>query len=408
MRLQILNLNTVEILSDLYETRANIDCDGKPLWYDFLDRHFSELDIKIDILPFGEIDKTKPWIVNATVKGWTWYDFAGDIISSFNKDIQHELINGSAHLLLNHEWESDTYRFIVSLYSKLDKTRIPPNKIIYMTGGIDLDSIFDKFAKEHDILKSNQITTIYSPHCLNIFAFNKFGLEFFNYDRNISKIKKYLFLNRFGRSHRIMMTSMLSYYNLLDYGYVSLGIGGSEITIENISKDNRVQEGFAKIKDRLPLIVDTDDFVKDQSGFNSLPIEYYQTSYFSLVSASVALNDQDPSRTTNEKELKPMLAKHPFILLSKPNTLKHLKDMGFMTFNKWFNESYDDEVDDLKRMNMIALEIKRLSQLPNDCWEIMISEMIPVLRHNYNRAVNYASERCYFIGDLKKFLYYVT
>jgi hypothetical protein len=408
MRLQILNLNTVEILSDLYETRANIDYDGKPLWYDFLDRHFSELDIKIDILPFEEIDKTKPWIINATVKGWTWYDFAGDIISSFNKDIQHELINGSAYLLLNHEWESDTYKVIVALYKHLDKTRIPPNKIIYMSGGIDLVSIFDKFAQDHNILKSNQITNIYSPHCLNIFAFKKLQLEFFDYDRSVPKIKKYLFLNRVGRPHRIMMTSMLSYYDLLAHGYVSLGIDGNEVVIENIHNDRRIQEGFFKIKDKLPLIVDTDDFIKDQSGFCSLPIKYYQTSYFSLVSASVALDDQDPSRTTNEKELKPILAKQPFILLSKPNTLKHLRDMGFMTFDKWFDERYDNETDDLKRMDMIALEVKRLSLLTNDQWEIMISEMTPVLRHNYNRAVNYASERCYFIGDLKKFLYYVA
>ena len=408
MKLQILNLNTVEVLSDLYETRLNIDSDGKPLWHDFLDRHFSELDIKIEISSFDMIDKSKPWIINATVKGWTWYDFTGDIVSIFDDEIQKELIEGSAYLLLNHEWESDTYRFIVTLYRHLGNTRIPPDKIIYMTGGVDVDNIFDEFSKENKILKQDQITTIYSPHCLNIFAFKKFGVEFFDYDRSVPKLKKYLFLNRFGRSHRIMMTSMLSYYNLLDSGYVSLGVAANEVEIENIHQDSRIQEGFNKIKDKLPLIVDTADFVKDQSGFNSLPIEYYQTSYFSLVSASLALNDQDPSRTTNEKELKPILAKHPFLLLSKPNTLSHLKDMGFMTFDKWFDESYDKEADDLKRMDMIALEVQRLSLLTNDYWNNMISELTPVLNHNYNRAVNYASERCYFIGDLKKFLYYVA
>ena len=137
-------------------------------------------------------------------------------------------------------------------------------------------------------------------------------------------------------------------------------------------------------------------------------MDYYVNSYFSLVSATIALDTQDRSRSVTEKEFKTMLAQHPFLLLGRPYTLRHLKDMGFMTFDKWFDEAYDEEPDLLTRMTMLAMEVKRLVNTPNAKWEKMLSEMIPILRHNYNRVANYSSERCYFTGDLKKLLYYVA
>ena len=85
-----------------------------------------------------------------------------------------------------------------------------------------------------------------------------------------------------------------------------------------------------------------------------------------------------------------------------------MRSLGFMTFDKWFDESYDNELDDLMRINKVVLEVKRLSLLDEKEWDKMLVEMQPILLHNYNWVINYASERNYFLSDLKKLLYYVN
>ena len=41
--------------------------------------------------------------------------------------------------------------------------------------------------------------------------------------------------------------------------------------------------------------------------------------------------------------------------------LKRLKEMGFETFSQWWDESYDDEIDDYKRMQKICNLITELN-----------------------------------------------
>jgi hypothetical protein len=146
----------------------------------------------------------------------------------------------------------------------------------------------------------------------------------------------------------------------------------------------------------------------NQFQTTSLPIEFYQKSCFSLVSSTFALEYNEKSVGFTEKEIKPILARHPFIIHNLAGVLAHLKNMGFLTFERWFDESYDKEVDDNKRLIKIIDEVKRLSNLSFEQWNIMLDEMTPVLEHNYNRLVNYTTEHCYFNSDLKKLLYYVS
>jgi hypothetical protein len=82
--------------------------------------------------------------------------------------------------------------------------------------------------------------------------------------------------------------------------------------------------------------------------------------------------------------------------------------MGFLTFGKWFDESYDEETDDFERMHKIVLEIKRLSELDDKTWNRMLSEMEPILLHNYNILVKYNVEHIFFNSNLKDLLYYVN
>lgn len=61
-----------------------------------------------------------------------------------------------------------------------------------------------------------------------------------------------------------------------------------------------------------------------------------------------------------EKTYKPILAGHPFIILSHAGYLARLRDQGFRTFDGVIDESYDLEPDLDLRIQMIAREVHRL------------------------------------------------
>jgi hypothetical protein len=84
-----------------------------------------------------------------------------------------------------------------------------------------------------------------------------------------------------------------------------------------------------------------------------------------------------------EKTVRPMLLKKPFIIMGPRCNLIHLRQMGFKTFNEFWNEDYDgyDATDKylqiLKVIDTIAA--KSTTQLKQ-----MYVEMQPILIHNYN------------------------
>lgn len=415
--LQILDIRTTQVNETLYNIGA-INSNGDPYWLEFLKPHFDEINISAEVLPLNLIDLEKPWIVNVDVQGWAWGSYLGDIILDFHATIRHALINGNAYLILNHQCEAYTKSFFQTLYEKLENTSLPPSKIIYMVAAADAHREYYEFVVNNNILKEQQITIMYVHHVYKRFP-NLTYLDFFNYDRSVKKEKKFLSLNRRWHDHRLALTSLLSYYDLLPLGYVSLGVMPSEINQAKdrlqqltiaLQKTNHTEilfEGFDRIANKLPLKVDQVNLSENQFQTTSLSIDFYQKSYFSLVSSTMAFGYQEQSVGFTEKEVKPILAKHPFLIHNLPGALSHMKNMGFLTFSKWFDESYDIEKDDFNRMNMIALEVKRLSNLSNEVWNNMLDEMYPVLMHNYNRLVKYNTEHCFFNSDLKNLLYYV-
>ena len=73
---------------------------------------------------------------------------------------------------------------------------------------------------------------------------------------------------------------------------------------------------------------------------------------------------------------------HPFLVLGNPKTLEVLKSYGFITFNKWWDESYDDEFDFKKRADMVFNIVKDLCSKSKEEMNTMVKEMETILIHN--------------------------
>lgn len=402
--LQILDISTTVVNTDLFNITA-VNRRRDPYWVEFIQPYFTEADVEIKILPLDKIDLSKKWIVNVDINMWNWESYRGDIFEKFDPLIKNELRTGNAYIILNHQCESYTKIFFEIFYSK--KIEIPYNKIIYMVAAADIEKEYDDFVVKNKIDKEKQFTVMFTHHVYKRLN-HDVDVNAFNYAPT-TKTKKYISLNRRWREHRVMLVSLLSSRNLIEQGFVSLGLMPEEFTeAKSLLKDSNMLEGFNKLQNKLPLQVDNADLSINQFQMNSLPITFYQHSCFSLVSSTMALVEQESSVGFTEKEIKPILAKHPFIIWNRPGVLKYMQNMGFLTFDRWFDESYDKELDDNKRLIKIINEVERLCLLSFDEWEIILDEMKPILNHNYNRMVNYTNEHCFFNSDLKNLLYYAS
>ena len=85
-----------------------------------------------------------------------------------------------------------------------------------------------------------------------------------------------------------------------------------------------------------------------------------------------------------EKTFKPICLGMPFVLVSTAGSLKYLRSYGFKTFDSIWDESYDSETDDKKRLIMIADLLKQLDQLDSNESQLLFKKAIPIIEHNYN------------------------
>ena len=77
-----------------------------------------------------------------------------------------------------------------------------------------------------------------------------------------------------------------------------------------------------------------------------------------------------------------------------------LKEYGFKTFDKWWDESYDNEIDINKRFNKIVNILEEISEWDMDkCFEIK-KEMQGILIHNYKHM--FKTDEIYYLFNILK------
>jgi len=131
---------------------------------------------------------------------------------------------------------------------------------------------------------------------------------------------------------------------------------------------------------------------RDNNKIDGKSVMYYPNFYFKnafcyLITESSFYENFPPVEHGSdkifftEKTEKAFTAGIPFILIGNRYSLKYLKKIGFKTFNKWWDESYDNEVDEI-RMIKIQKIISEISTWSLKKCSDIYQEMWPVLKHN--------------------------
>jgi hypothetical protein len=85
-----------------------------------------------------------------------------------------------------------------------------------------------------------------------------------------------------------------------------------------------------------------------------------------------------------EKTFKAIALEMPFVLVAPAGSLEYLREYGFQTFAGIFDESYDQETDDVKRIERVVKLLQDLDNLGPKERQQIHQACLPIVEHNYN------------------------
>lgn len=301
---------------------------------------------------------------------------------------------------------------------------IDPTNIILLSNSSEISREIIAVSEKYNLPVMNSLT-MYEWE----FAANQAAYYLDNIDPDQTKIarntlsktvydKKFLCLNGYSRPHRTAIIALLNIYNLINQGYVSFNTNlrgqqppnGDEIfkqLITDFTQDSELYNIFSSnsdiIKKLEPLYLDTKP---DESNtlleFTDSDPKFYVDTYFTIVTETACLYKYShpgltpPGRNLSEKTFKPILNKHPFIIIGLKHSIKLLQERGFKTFHPLIDESYDNEDDDGKRILMAFKQVIKLANLQPNVLKGYLTYFRSITEYNFNRLQDVNKQVKYF------------
>lgn len=223
-----------------------------------------------------------------------------------------------------------------------------------------------------------------------------YNLKLAAVSEGVENLKHFVCLNRTVKDYRLYMSYFMYANNLLTKSVISQDkyTGQHDFMFgynTNSALWNKIDtKTFETFKASLPWLIDADH----QSGYDwdTVPLNAINQS-FCWVVTETSFGNYLPTQTfrLTEKTYKPIAYFMPFIMVGNPFILRELKAKGYQTFSKWWNESYDEVIDPIKRMELITDVILTISKYSQAELLNIYKEMEPVLNHNYNVLIGTTS-----------------
>ena len=285
-------------------------------------------------------------------------------------EVLERIKNKTGYFLITVLFESYlSDKFLSVMTNYFISKSIPLSQIIYLSNCANGKEIYEDFCKRHNLIP--EINVEYFP----TFRVDKTDLRLtldkykdIEYQPGLRE-KLFLNFNRRYSDHRLVFYTSMVKKNLLDKFYMSMSANQPErdrtfadnmkYLVTRYPNLNFTEQDVVEAEKPLPLIL-------DNNNFNSYPMEnsmdavesYYQNSLINIISETFFFDK--PIHIT-EKTFKPIAFKQPFIMIGSYGSLKHIKDLGFKTFNQFWNEDYDLIQDNEQRMLAILNIVEQIS-----------------------------------------------
>lgn len=266
---------------------------------------------------------------------------------------------------------------------------------------------------------------------INLFEFNPSHLDrtpFRNdfLDISIRRLKDYIEDNRTlvpkkhfvipmraRRPHRLFLFSEIKTNPTLDYNSdMSLGYDTTH-NIPIAEERENTLDHFERYLSSRPLFKKNYEYIKNFDFQQIFEIDVnihenqshnnarnFAEDYFCTV-----VSETDIENTAiffSEKTFRPITNLQPFVLVGNPDSLRELRRMGYITFSRWWDESYDEEYDYYLRVRKVSKVLEEIASWDKKKLFQVKQEMEQTLIFNF---INFFYNRRYqsFIETLGKF-----
>lgn len=282
------------------------------------------------------------------------------------------------------------------------KSKIPPESVLYLTNSADIAKEIDFISKKYNLpAMESEFISLFEMVAKGSVSKNPmlFAKDTLN---KISYTKKFISLNGLWRPHRQVLVTFLEALRVRENGYVSFNaVPGTypdmsfmyPILLEWYEHND---EAIKLISDNREILMKLDRFLLDTdlnaswagAVNESTDKKYYEDTYFSVVTETLCFRNASNAgaylgRAVSEKTFKPIIHRHPFLLVAVAGSLELLRKLGYKTFSPWIDELYDTEPDDYKRALMIAKETARLTNLTGSELTEFLEACKPIVEYNF-------------------------
>jgi hypothetical protein len=225
--------------------------------------------------------------------------------------------------------------------------------------------------------------------------------------KEMTKEKHFLCFNRKAHDHRIyIFAELMSNPKLIGKSHVTLGsrhLFGPLNFSEGIRRvvNPNYKHGYERLCDFIDNYDSSVDFkydvgLDDEQSIN-INVNAHSRAFCNIVTETQIVEE---TMFFSEKIIKPIFAVQPFIIIGCRGSLKKLKEFGFKTFDRWWDESYDDAMY-IDRFEKIVETLEFIASWDEEKIKNVMLEMEETLIHNYKMLTEDKSTKMFFNELLK-------
>lgn len=191
----------------------------------------------------------------------------------------------------------------------------------------------------------------------------------------------------YNRSYRLSLISQVLNKNLDQFGLISAPLlSDKKMLLKELTNPNTQLTAASKLSIYKTLLKNSKKFVLDYENPHgklsaNINLKLNQQAFCHVVTETVFYGD---ALHLTEKIFKPIVSMQPFLLVAAPGNLQYLQSYGFKTFDKWWNEDYDIELDADKRIEKIVSILEKLSKMSHEQLVNLYNDMYDILEFNFN------------------------
>jgi len=265
----------------------------------------------------------------------------------------------------------------------MEESQLPIESLVFVTGNYIASDQYDAWCVENNIAKRLKVV----GHC----HFEKsVGSKFIHGLAAPLTVEKHIeykgnnetltfnVLQKRPRLHRCWFYSTLKHEGFLTKGIFSMQPIPFDHPIDYTVEGKEYKYDLNFIREELPWGPRNNE-QDDWYYIERFNYDVVLKTWVSVISEA-SFFDSDATRFVSEKTFKAIASRSPFIIFGNRGSLKTLKDLGYKTFDKWWDESYDD-LPTWKRYDAIIKLMYDVDKIKDKM--SMFSEMKEVLDYNY-------------------------